>query len=320
MWEENKYKETYTWNKSVKDKRCLMGGIMLTAHADGFISLPDRSCLLKPCSMNTVGSLTGHHQQHRTSSSCLSCQTWPPHSYASRPPPSLTPTISHSTFSILPLPIYKMTGLGVFVQPYLLLFDILFLHRLEVSPEVHGALIFGSKQSFQHLISWNSHFPQSRFLELPSKVLHLEIQFMDLMKVGGNTSVSSIYIKRFQYVSNVCFVTIHLCCSLWLWPRSRTSPHPPYQSVRASACRFSTENSKHKYNCLVWMHKQDGSSYRDRTCYVYLFWPLVCDYHLQVFQVQTTELQWGKLISQVTDLLFLTCSILRLQLLHCTGK
>lgn len=42
--------------------------------------------------------------------------------------------------------------------------------------------------------------------------------------------------------------------------------------------------------------------------------------HLQVIPVQTKELQWWKLLGQVADLLFLSSSLLCLQLFCCTSQ
>lgn len=69
------------------------------------------------------------------------------------------------------------------VYVYLLLFDVFFLHRLEVCPQVHGALVLGSKGSSHHLVYRHSRLPQRWLLELPSKVLHFQIQFIDLERV-----------------------------------------------------------------------------------------------------------------------------------------
>lgn len=64
---------------------------------------------------------------------------------------------------------------------YLVLLHVLLLDGLEVSPQIHGALVLGSQQSSHHLIGRHSHLPQRRLLELPSEVLHLQLQLVDLI-------------------------------------------------------------------------------------------------------------------------------------------
>ena len=44
----------------------------------------------------------------------------------------------------------QTTALGV--SSYLVRFDVLLLHRLEVGSEVHGALVFGAQESPHHLV------------------------------------------------------------------------------------------------------------------------------------------------------------------------
>lgn len=74
---------------------------------------------------------------------------------------------------------------------YLVLFDILLLHRLEVSSEVHGALVFGAQQSSHHLICWHPHLPQGGLLELTTKVLYLQLQLVDLKVKQHNQRTST---------------------------------------------------------------------------------------------------------------------------------
>ena len=70
---------------------------------------------------------------------------------------------------------------------YLVLFDVLLLHRLEVGSEVHGALVFGAQQSSHHLVCWHPHLPQGGLLELASEVLDLQLQLMNLRRAKVNT-------------------------------------------------------------------------------------------------------------------------------------
>lgn len=63
---------------------------------------------------------------------------------------------------------------------YLVLFDVLLLHRLEVGSEVHGALVFGPQQSSHHLVCRHPHLPQGGLFELASQVLNLQLQLVDL--------------------------------------------------------------------------------------------------------------------------------------------
>lgn len=66
---------------------------------------------------------------------------------------------------------------------YLLLLDVLLLNRLEVGTQVHGALVLGAQQGTHHLVRRHAHLPQCRLLKLPSQVLHLQVQLMDLDRV-----------------------------------------------------------------------------------------------------------------------------------------
>lgn len=63
---------------------------------------------------------------------------------------------------------------------YLVLFHILFLHRLEVGSEVHWTFVFGAQEGSHHLVCWHPHFSQGRLFELAPKVLYLQLQLMDL--------------------------------------------------------------------------------------------------------------------------------------------
>ena len=67
--------------------------------------------------------------------------------------------------------------------PYLLLFDVLLLDGLEVSTQVHGALVLGAQQGTHHLVCRHAHLPQGRLLKLPSQVLDLQLQLVDLGQV-----------------------------------------------------------------------------------------------------------------------------------------
>lgn len=71
--------------------------------------------------------------------------------------------------------------------PYLVLFAVLLLHRLQVGSEVHRALVFGSQESSHHLICRHPHLPQGRLFELASEVLYLQLQLMDLKDMKENT-------------------------------------------------------------------------------------------------------------------------------------
>lgn len=54
---------------------------------------------------------------------------------------------------------------------------------------------------------------------------------------------------------------------------------------------------------------------------LYLLWLFFfCGSHLQVLHIQTRDLQRGKLVSQVVNLLFLSCSLLCLQLFRRTSQ
>lgn len=64
--------------------------------------------------------------------------------------------------------------------PYLVLLDVLFLHRLEVGPQVHGAFVLGAQEGPHHLIRRHPHLPQGRLLELASQILNLQLQLVDL--------------------------------------------------------------------------------------------------------------------------------------------
>ena len=63
---------------------------------------------------------------------------------------------------------------------YLVCFDVLLLHRLQVGPEVHGALVLGAQEGPHHLVCRHPDLPQGRLLKLPSQVLDLHLQFADL--------------------------------------------------------------------------------------------------------------------------------------------
>lgn len=81
---------------------------------------------------------------------------------------------------------------------YLVLLDILLLDRLEVGPQVHGALVLGSQQSSHHLVSRHSHLPQRRLLELPSEVLHLQLQLVDLKFTAKTNTAGKFFIFNGQ--------------------------------------------------------------------------------------------------------------------------
>lgn len=78
---------------------------------------------------------------------------------------------------------------------YLVLLDVLFLHRLEVGPQVHGALVLGAQEGPHHLICRHPHLPQGRLLELASQVLDLQLQLVDLTS-GGNSETSETWTPR----------------------------------------------------------------------------------------------------------------------------
>lgn len=88
---------------------------------------------------------------------------------------------------------------------YLVLFDVLLLHRLEVGSQVHGALVFGAQESSHHLVGRHPHLPQRRLLELAPKILHLQLQLVDLMWGGGkkqnkHTHRSQMLRETFSYL------------------------------------------------------------------------------------------------------------------------
>lgn len=108
------------------------------------------------------------------------------------------------------------------VLHYLVLFDVLLLHRLEVSSEVHGALVFGAQQGSHHLVCRHPHLPQSRLFELASQILHFQLQLVDLRQFNERRLGRSCASRR-QRPRLSCVRLTSLLCLPTLYSQSYLS-------------------------------------------------------------------------------------------------
>lgn len=68
-------------------------------------------------------------------------------------------------------------------EQHLLLLDVLLLDGLEIGTQVHGAFVLGAQKGTHHLVGRYTHFAERRLLELPTQVLDLKLQLVDLSQV-----------------------------------------------------------------------------------------------------------------------------------------
>lgn len=69
---------------------------------------------------------------------------------------------------------------NIFVSFCTHLLSVLFLHRLEVGPEVHGDFVLGAQQRAKDSVSRHTNTSEVRPLEFPPEVQHLDVQVFNL--------------------------------------------------------------------------------------------------------------------------------------------